>query len=70
MRTDKGLGGHAWEQQVPLWSGNPGPRVLKGQGEEAGVGAHVPRLDPKDSRGSAGFHKGRIVFLKTHAGGV
>ena len=63
MRTDKCLGGHAWEQQVPLWSGNPGPRVLKGQGEEAGVGAHVPRLHPKDGRGSGqGFTKGELYF--------
>ena len=41
------------------------PAVLKGQGEEAGVGAHVPRLDPKDSRGSGqGFTKGDLCFRK------
>ena len=41
------------------------PAVLKGQGEEAGVGAHVPRLDPKDSRDSGqGFTKGDLCFRK------
>lgn len=41
------------------------PGVLKGQGEEATVGAHVPRLDPKDSRGSGqGFIKGDLCFRK------